>query len=154
MGGTAEETEEGSLNPVSFLIDEDLSPHLATGMAAFGETVDHVINHDDLGSGTDDVPLLEYCGDHGIVLITADKRQRFNPKERRAIRDHGVGVFLIRATDKTSVCEIIQLLVKHWKEMKKHARKRRRPFLLKITMSASKFTVVDLQSGKHLKKKV
>lgn len=131
---------------MSLLIDEQISFRVARALKQLGEPVDHIQDIDELGRGTKDHVLLPYCGKHGLSLITLDRRMKHTPQLRALMNDHDVGVFFIYSGKKSSPdpWQIVEILVKHWREVIRIAETQKRPFskLLKPTGSMKDYRLV------------
>lgn len=124
---------------MTFFLDNNLSEHLANGMAAFGEPVVHLRSLFD--PDEDDAVWLEHLGKSGMILITRDERIRYRPNELAALREHRVGAFFLGGKNRTR-CELIQQLVRNWPRIKEEAKKKRPPFAIRVPPTGTKF--VDL----------
>lgn len=126
---------------MSFFLDENLPKQLAAGMKAFGEDVAHTTEQ--WPAGTKDVELLEAIGGLNGFLITRDRRIRFNPAERQALKANGVGAFFLGGKD-LNFCKMVQVLVKSWPEIKRHAAKEQRPFAFRLRPNGGKLERLKL----------
>lgn len=126
---------------LKFLLDNNLSEYLSSGLKAFGENVIHIT--DVLPADTKDPELLEYLGRHGIFLITRDEKLRWNPAERKLLRKHAIGAFYLGGKNRGR-CDMILQLVRNWPRVKEHASKKNRPFIFRIPPSGIKFVNVPL----------
>ena len=61
---------------MKFFFDNNLSYKLSNGLKEFGEDVIHL--KDIFSEDTPDVVWLEHIGKEGLLLITRDKRIRYN----------------------------------------------------------------------------
>jgi hypothetical protein len=127
---------------MKFVIDENLSPHLAHGMREFGEAVDHLLDH--FSAGTSDDQWLPYVGDNHLFLITRDDRIRWKPAELKALLEHGVGAFFLGGKNR-SRCDLIRQLVRNWHRIKALAAAEHRPFAVRIPPSGTKLTRIELR---------
>lgn len=119
-----------------FFVDNNLSEHLARGMAEFGEDVVHLKRF--FADDTDDAVWLARIGAEGWCLITRDDRVRFRPAELTALKEHQVGAFFLGGKNRNR-CELIQQLVKNWPQMKELAGRTRRPFAFRVPPTGGKF---------------
>lgn len=124
-----------------FFVDNNLSEHLAKGMAEFGEDVVHLKEF--FADDTDDTVWLARIGEEGWCLITRDDRVRFNPAELMALKEHRVGAFFLGGKNR-SRCELIQQLVRNWPQMKEIAQKTRRPFAFRVRPTGGNFDKLPL----------
>jgi predicted nuclease of predicted toxin-antitoxin system len=114
---------------IRFFFDNNLSPNLAKGLHSFGENVEHL--RDNFDPDTEDEIWLKYAGENGLVVITRDGRIKKNPAEIKAYVDHKVGAFFIVGKN-LKKCEIIQLVIKAWPNIKETAHKTRPPYAFKV----------------------
>ena len=126
---------------MKFFLDNNLSPHLARGMAAFGEDVSHL--QDTFPSDAPDVEWLRHIGENSIILITRDERIRRNPAELSALRQFKVGAFYLGGKNRTR-CELVQQLVRNWPRIKNYAAKENRPFVFRIPPRGTKFSKIPI----------
>jgi hypothetical protein len=124
-----------------FFIDNNLSEHLAAGMAGLREDVVHLKGF--FEEDEDDDVWLADIGERGWFLITRDERVRHRPIELEAIREHGVGAFFLGGKNR-SRCELIQQLVRHWPRLKDLANRTKRPFAFRIPPSGTKIGKLPL----------
>jgi uncharacterized protein with PIN domain len=86
-----------SLPPPEFFVDRSLGRHqVAAALRAVGWSL-HT-HHEVYGSRDEEVPdveWLELCGRDGLVVLTADRRLRYRPREIAAIRRHRVRAFAL-----------------------------------------------------------
>lgn len=126
---------------MKFFFDNNLSEHLAHGLAEFGEDVVHL--KDQFEENEEDVVWLEYIGKNRIILITKDERIRKNPLELKSLVKNKVGVFFLGGK-KQSRCKIIQQVVRNWPRIKEYAIKTRPPFAFRVPPTGTKFEKIDL----------
>ncbi|HEX9732147.1 MAG TPA: DUF5615 family PIN-like protein [Thermoanaerobaculia bacterium] len=126
---------------MKFFIDNNLSEHLARGMKAFGEDVEHL--KDRFPAATSDPEWLQYLGTQGILLITRDERVRWRPVELESLLRHKVGAFFLGGKNRNR-CELIQQLVRNWSQMKDWASKTPRPFAMRVPPQGTKFKRIPL----------
>ena len=130
---------------MKFLLDNNLSRHLAEGLRGFGEKdVMHLT--DRFPDDTDDATLLKYMGEEHIFFITRDLRIRWKPAEIRALKDYNIGAFFLGGKNQ-SRCQLIQQLVRHWPKIKEHSLnyRNKRPFAFRVPPTGTKFTKISLQ---------
>jgi hypothetical protein len=118
---------------VKFLLDQNLIPGLARGMAAFGEGVTQLTDH--FAPDTEDVEWPRIIGERGWFLVTRDEAIRFHPAEREAFRRYDVGAFLLGGENR-SRWELVEQLVRNRTAMREYAGRTRRPFMAKVVSSA------------------
>ena len=124
-----------------FFIDNNLGKALAEGMTGFGEDVVHLQDHFD--ANADDSEWLAQIGSKGWFLITRDDRIRYNPHEKRALKENEVGAFFLGGKNRRR-CDLIQQLVRNWPLMKKFAEDTDRPFAVHVPPSGAKLKVLPL----------
>jgi hypothetical protein len=122
---------------LKFIVDENLGPPIAHGMAGFKEPIVHVADCEDLGKGVQDPTLLEYIGRKGWFLLTIDKKISKNPEEKHSFRKHKIGAFFLGG-DHRSNCFRIQQLVRNWPKIKELAAKTTRPFVYRVRPTGTK----------------
>lgn len=125
-----------------FFFDNNLSPGLAKGMQAFGEDVVHLTEI--FPEDTDDAEWLANIGSHGWFLVTRDKRIRYRPAERTALREHGVGAFFMGGKNQNR-CQLIQQLVRNWPRIKDQAAKTPVPFAFQVPPTGTKLRPLQLK---------
>ena len=126
---------------MTFFFDNNLSPKLAKGMAAFGEDVIHLT--DRYAPSTPDHDWLPEVGRSGWILVTRDDRVRRNPAELLALKESRVGAFFLGGKDR-SRCELIQQVVRNWPRMKELAGKTPKPFAFRIPPSGTSIDKLPL----------
>ena len=126
---------------MKFFFDNNLSNKLSNGLKEFGEDVIHL--KDLFSEDTSDVEWLEYIGKEGFVLITRDKRIRYNRFELGALKEHKVGAFFIGGKN-LSACQLIQIIVRNWPKIKESAQKKRPPYAFSIPPKGTKFLEIPL----------
>jgi len=119
---------------MKFFVDNNLSPHLARGMAAFGEDVTHLVEH--YPADTADSEWLPQIGQGEWILLTRDLRVRNKPAELAAYKEHRVGAFFIGGKDR-SRCELIQQVVRNWPRIKELAARTSKPFAFRVPPSGT-----------------
>lgn len=124
-----------------FFVDNNLSEHLANGMAAFHEDVVHLKSY--FREDENDEVWLADIGTKGWILITRDERVRHRPVELEALKNHDVGAFFLGGKNR-SRCELIQQLVRHWPRLKELATRTRRPFAYRVPPSGTKIVKIPL----------
>ena len=92
---------------------------------------------------TPDADWLEFVGKHGMVLITRDRRIRWNPMERQAVRRYKVGAFFLGGKN-LSYWKIVVQVVRNWEKIKEYAQRTRRPFAFHVRAGGTKFTPLDI----------
>jgi len=124
-----------------FFVDHDLSPQLANGMTALGEDVVHLTEI--FPDSAKDLEYLPRVGSEGWFLVTRDKRIRYRPAERAALKEYRVGAFFLGGKSR-SRCELIQQLVRNWPRMKELARTTPVPFAFQVPPFGKKLRRLSL----------
>jgi PIN like domain len=83
----------------------------------------------------DDVWLTE-VGRRGWVVVTNDKRIRFNESEQRAVVTHGVGCFVFTSGN-LKRWDMMRILARAWDRMQQAIAETPRPFIYSIHANAS-----------------
>lgn len=125
-----------------FFFDNNLSPGLARGMKGFGEDVVHLTEV--FPGDASDPKWLAHIGSQGWFLVTRDRRIRYRPAERKALKEHGVGAFFMGGKQR-SRCQLIQQLVRNWPRIKALAEKTRVPFAFQVPPTGTKLTRLELK---------
>jgi PIN like domain len=84
--------------------------------------------------GTEDAEWLPFVGQRGWILLTKDKRIRFNQLEKAAIRRFHVREFYFSSGNFTGA-EMAEILVAALPEMAKVCRKHEPPFIASVSKS-------------------
>lgn len=128
--------------------DENFSPRLVAGMQEFqsarkSEDVVVCSIEEEFGRGAaDEVWIPGVASRHGIA-ITQDLNIHRTRAQWELCRANKIGVFFFKPPRKTKAWnywDIVQLVVRHWPEMKKAASETRRPFGFVVEMSKSKLS--------------
>ena len=100
--------------------------------------VQHGIRYERHGThfspGTEDTIWLPFVGAHGWVLLTKDKRIRFNELEKSAIQRNRVREFYF-ASGNYSGAEMAEMLVAALRDIARFCRRYHPPFIASITKS-------------------
>ncbi len=121
---------------MTFFLDNNLSPNLATGMKAFGEDVIHL--QDCFPEDVQDTEWLKFIGEKNYFLITHDDNIRHNPLELESLRKYKIGAFFVGVKNRKR-WELVQQLVRNWPRIKEYAAIKRKPFAYRIPPSGTKF---------------
>jgi hypothetical protein len=124
-----------------FLVDNNLSTRLAAGMAAFGESVVHLQDH--FPPDVQDVEWLRFVGEQMMFVLTRDERIRWNPAEKQAFVEFGVGAFFLGGKRRTH-CELIRQLVRNWPRIKELAANSRRPFAFRVPPTGTSIKPISI----------
>lgn len=100
--------------------------------------VQHGVKHERHGShfdpGTEDTVWLPFVGKEGWVLLTKDKRIRFNELERSAIQRYRVREFYFTGGN-YSGAEMAEMLVAALRDIARFCRRYDPPFIASISKS-------------------
>jgi hypothetical protein len=98
----------------------------------------HNVRHERHGTyfaaGTEDTAWLPFVGERGWLLLTKDKRIRFNELEKLAVQRHRVREFYF-ASGNCSGAEMAAMLVTALREMARFCRRYDPPFIASISKS-------------------
>jgi hypothetical protein len=78
---------------LTFLFDENISHFIVDALKALGKPVAYLT--DILPRGTQDVTLFSKLGELGWFLVTQDKRIKRKKHELEALRQAGIGAFIL-----------------------------------------------------------
>ena len=136
---------------LAVVLDEQIAPNVATALAALGYPVEHVSAVDGLGKRSPDVKVLEYCGKHGCLLMTIDRKMSSRPQERAAIKEFNVGVFFIRSgrNDVLLPPKIASLILNRWDEIVDIGRNEKHPFMKRLQPGQR---IMDYETKKQRRK--
>lgn len=126
---------------MKFFIDNNLSRGLAKGMECFGENVEHITEY--YSGDTPDEEILKSLGEQGYYFITRDRRIRYKPSEKKAIKKYGVGAFFLLGKN-MGRWDIVKQLIRSWEQVIEKSEKTRRPFAYKISRAGGKLTEVNI----------
>lgn len=109
---------------MNFLVDNNLSPHLAAALHALSEPEGHSVVHlrDKFPTNTPDHVWIEALASEGNwVIITQDRMQK-NDLEKKALRQTGIVTFMLKKTwNNYDFWSKAQNLVKWWPRIIDHA---------------------------------
>jgi predicted nuclease of predicted toxin-antitoxin system len=126
---------------MKFFFDNNIGQNVVKGFNEFGEDVLHLAQEFEINAKDED--WLPIVGNKGWILVTQDRRIRYNPAELKAYRVNSVGAFVLTGKQ-LNRCRIIQQLVRNWPKMKELANTTRRPFLFRIPPAGSKIKPVSI----------
>jgi hypothetical protein len=117
--------------PIRFVIDENMR---AIGKALVEVRSDVTYFGDDgsarkgrgacpITLGMNDEDWLPIVGASGWSVITRDKHIRTRPGEIAAVRAHGIRVFAITSANELNRWEQLDILVRRWPQIERHAAK-------------------------------
>jgi len=84
--------------------------------------------------GTEDTEWLPFVGERGWVLLTKDKRIRYNELEKAAVRQHKIREFYF-SSGNYSGAEMADMLIAALRDMARIFRRQKPPFIASITKS-------------------
>jgi hypothetical protein len=100
--------------------------------------VQHGVKHERHGhhfaAGTEDFVWLPFVGQHGWIVLTKDKRIRFNQLEKTAVRRYYVREFYFSSGNFTGL-EMAEILTVALPEMAKTVKKQQPPFIASVSKS-------------------
>ena len=109
---------------MKFLIDNNLSPHLAAALHALSEPQGHVVVHlrDKFPANTPDHEWIEALASEGNWVIVTRDRIGKNDLERKALRQTGIVTFMLKsAWNNRDFWSKAWNLVKWWPRIVDHA---------------------------------
>ena len=128
--------------------DENFSPHLVAGIRAIQgglRSEDVVVSsvEDEFGRGVaDEVWIPGLASRHGVAL-TQDLNIHRVRAQWELCKANKIGIFFFKPPKKSrawSYWEIVQLVIRHWPEIKSLAASRSRPFGFVAELNKSKFS--------------
>lgn len=125
-------------------LDENLSPSIAEGLnileAPTREGFEVLSIRSVFGKGIPDEDWLAKLGQENAVVITQDFNIHRNHYQRALYQRYNVGVFFISPPSKTGYqyWEMVEQIVKRWRDIKKHC-KSQRPFAFRCTSRSTDF---------------
>lgn len=134
-------------------LDENLDNCEPILNALQSEQVDCKRHRDFFKRGTADAEWLRYVSERSWVVLTKDKRNRYNEIERHALRRHRVREFYFGSGNFTGV-EMAQALSRAIPEMMRICRSFDPPVVASITRSGQVTIVYDEHGPTHERRKV
>jgi len=125
-------------------IDENLSPHIAAGLNTLIKPTwadFEVLSIESVfGRGALDEDWLPKIGEEKAVVITQDLNIHRTRRQRELFERHNVGVFFLSPPSKTGYqyWEMVEQLIKRWREIQKLCREKR-PFAFRCTSRSNDF---------------
>jgi hypothetical protein len=110
--------------------------------------VQHRRHRDHFPRGTNDEVWLKFVAERSWVVLTKDKRNRYNEIERSALRRHRVREFYFGSGNVTGL-EMAQALVKAIPQMRALTRERNPPLVGSISRSGHVTLVYDEHGSTH-----
>jgi len=114
--------------------------------------ISHHRHRDHFPRGTADELWLPFVADRAWVVLTKDKRNRYNEIERAALRRHRVREFYFASGNVTG-SEMAQALAKAIAQMKVLTRQHNPPIVGSISRSGQVTVVYDERGSTHEKRK-
>jgi hypothetical protein len=99
-------------------------------------SVKHVRHIEHFAAGTEDSDWLPFVGQYGWILLTKDKRIRFNQLEKTAVRRYHVRQFYFSSGNYTGA-EMAAILVDALSQMVRTCEKYSPPFIASISKSGN-----------------
>lgn len=127
---------------VGFLFDENTPERLVRSLRELGQPAYHVYDVD--LKQAPDPTVLQYAGERGWRVVTADRAILRRPHERAILKEFSLGAFFLNDTI-TGTCKIARTLYRHWPEMKRLATTEPEPFLFLL-----RETTISRIRRKHL----
>jgi predicted nuclease of predicted toxin-antitoxin system len=115
---------------VKLALDENLPLKVAQALALLDFPVTHVLDH--LARGTTDEDLFAEAAKRDWVLVTRDAKMWRKKAQREALRQAGIGVFVLVSSAAHSPSELMAVLLKRIDEMVRLAEQTKRPFVLRV----------------------
>jgi len=131
--------------------DENFSPHLIVGMRSFqearrSEDIAVCSVEEEFGRGAaDEVWIPRVAQRHGIA-ITQDLSIHRSRAQWELCQANKIGVFFFKPPPRSKMWrywDIVQLVVRHWAEIKRLSQDERRPFGYVVEMHKSKFSALS-----------
>jgi hypothetical protein len=129
---------------VKIFFDENFSPHLAKGFAAFqagrkSESIEVLHCTDKFARGTRDEDWLPQVAKMHGVVITQDLNIHRMKAQWAICEQYKVGIFFFRPPKKMNYTywQWISEVLKHWAKVKELAKNSTRPFAFEITPKCS-----------------
>lgn len=119
------------------LVDENLSHHFAVGLNALqyplGDDIKVMAMQDEFGPGSkDDEWILKWGTRKGFVL-TQDVKMTTRLHEAALLKKYELGVFFLHPPKTFRYWDRVKLIVKHWQEIARIMKEKKRPFSYVIT---------------------
>jgi len=115
---------------VKLALDENLPPKVAQALALLDFPVTHVLEH--LARGTTDEDLFAEAAKRDWVLVTRDAKMWRKRGQQEALRQAGIGVFVLVSSAAHSPSDLMALLLKRIDEMVGLAEHTKRPFVMRV----------------------
>ncbi len=116
---------------MTLLLDENLSPKIATALKALGREVTHV--NEILPRGTTDEEIFSKLAELGWYLLTQDIKIKRHKHQREAMIQAGIGAFIFTGRADKSLEEMTIKILQHLDEIESLISNTRRPFVFGIS---------------------
>jgi hypothetical protein len=133
-------------------LDENLDNCQPIIEALVANSVQYRRHRDSFARGTPDETWLPFVAERGWIVLTKDKRNRYNEIERDALRRHRVREFYFGSGNFTG-SEMAQALLSAVPRMKELSRTLSAPLVGSITRSGHVTIVFDEQGSTHERRK-
>jgi hypothetical protein len=140
--------EQLRLDDFSLFLDENLSKCKPILESLTANNVLHERYHDYFKPGTDDDVWLPFVGDRSWIVLTKDKRNRYNQLEKAAIRRYKVAEFYF-GSGNMSGAEMAAALMAALPEIKRICEREDLPFIGSIPKSGKVMIVEDSKGSTH-----
>lgn len=91
-----------------------------------------------VSAGTPDQDWLPVVGQHGLVVLTRDKKIRSRPLERKALLDHGVRACFQTAGGQLTLFEQLRLWLRWWDDVEALVEHEPGPWLAGVNRAGAK----------------
>jgi hypothetical protein len=133
-------------------LDENLDNCQPILEALQANVVQYRRHRDHFARGTPDERWLPFVAERGWIVLTKDKRNRYNEIERDAVRRHRVREFYF-GSGNFNGAEMAQALLGAVSQMRELSRKYSAPFVGSITRSGHVTVVYDEHGSTHERRK-
>lgn len=116
---------------MALLLDENLSPKIATALKALGREVTHV--NEILPRGTADEEIFSKLAELDWFLLTQDIKIKRHKHQREAMIQAGIGAFIFTGRAEKSLEEMTIKILEHLDEIESLAGTTSRPFIFGIS---------------------
>jgi hypothetical protein len=140
--------EQLRLDEFILFLDENLSKCKPILESLTANSVLHERYHDYFEPGIDDEIWLPFVAEQSWVILTKDKRNRYNQLEKVAIRRHKIAEFYF-GSGNMSGAEMADAIKAALHQIKKICKSEQPPFIGSISKSGSIIIVEDNQGSTH-----
>ena|ERR1019366_3266374 len=149
---SAGKPEQLQLDDFILYLDENLDNRQPIIEALVANAVQYRRHRDHFTRGTPDEVWLPFVAERGWIVLTKDKRNRYNEIERDAVRRHRVREFYF-GSGNFNGAEMAQALLGAVAQMKELSRAYNAPLVGSITRSGHVTVVYDEQGSTHERRK-